>query len=217
MRSTTDDVMSEPRRPHVTAYFAEPDKNGSPLLLAIGRAVLGVAGLEKMLLAEIARLLVERHGGGDEARRERASKELARLERLPAGQLLAELRGLELARELDERIGDVIERRNWLVHHLVEDPVIAKAVAGEEIEPAVEQVEQLALDAAALAVELHAVAGTRLAAAIGKSPAELLKIMKSVDPATIEDPDERRQLEAIQAFDDLDVDVLSLGDDADSE
>jgi hypothetical protein len=201
--------MSEPRRPRVTAYFAEPDGEATPLLLAIGRAVLGVAGLEKMLLAELARLLVERHAGADEVTSRRVGEELARLERLPAGQLLAELRGLQLAPELDERIGDVIERRNWLVHHIVEDPAIAKAVAGGEIEPAVKQVEQLALDAAALAVELHSVAGARLAAAIGKSPAELLEMMKAVDPATIDDPDERRQLEAIQAFNDLDIELPS--------
>ena len=48
-------------RPRVAASVVEPDESARPLLLAIGHAVVAVAGLEKALQLELTRLLCERH------------------------------------------------------------------------------------------------------------------------------------------------------------
>jgi hypothetical protein len=100
-------------RPRVTAYFEEPDRDGEavPLYLAVGRALLAVAGLEKMMLLEIAQLLVERNPDASIAQNRKLAWELSRLECLTGGQLLRELRNLDLSPDLDERIGDAIDRR----------------------------------------------------------------------------------------------------------
>src|SRR4051812_4966302 len=48
-------------RPRVTASFVDPDELARPLLIAIGRVVLAVAGLEKSMQLELSRLkLVQR-------------------------------------------------------------------------------------------------------------------------------------------------------------
>jgi hypothetical protein len=192
-------------RPQVTAYFDEPDEASAPFFLAIGRAVLAVSGLEKMLLLEIAGLLTEHESVESLAAKPELGEELSKLERLTAGGLLRELRKLDLAPDLDKRIGDVIDRRNNLIHHLGNDPQVIKALAGDGMDAVVTRIEQLALDSAALAAELHVVAAAKLEAMVGKSQAELFEIFKAVDPMTIENADERRQVEAIQELGDIEL------------
>jgi hypothetical protein len=184
----------------MTAYFDGPDEDGAPLFLAIGRAVLAVSTLEKMLLLEIARLLVERNPGAGIVPSDGLDQELARLEGLTAGLLLRELRRLDLSVDLDERIGDVIDRRNEIVHHLMEDPQVVRAMSGDGMDAVVDRIERIALYAAELAVELQIVAGAKLEALLGKSQTEMVEIVKSVDPKAIEGPRERNQVEAVQAL-----------------
>jgi hypothetical protein len=203
--------VSDPRL-RVTGWFVEPDEKSAPLLLAMGQVVWGAAALEKSLLLELARLRAERDGQFP------AEQELSRLEHLPAGPLLKELRKLDLPGGLDERIGDAIDRRNQLFHHPVEDPeMVAAIVRGEDIDAVVKRVEQLAIDCGELAVELQAVAVAKLEAVLGKSQAELVQIVQSVDPATVEDPHDRRQLEAIIALGDADLSLFPPDDPGSAE
>lgn len=193
------------QRPQVTAYFDEPDERTAPFFLAIGQVILAVGGLEYMLLLEIARLFVERSSAAGALNLQELSKEVSRLERLTAGQRLGELRKLELSPDLDQRIGAVIDRRNEIVHHLVEDPQVIKAMGGEGIDVVVKRFEQLALDAAALAAELHLVAAPKLEVGLGVSQAELMQGLKEIDPKTIDDPLARRQVEAAQALGEIEL------------
>jgi hypothetical protein len=96
---------------------------------------------------------------------------------------------------------------NEIVHHLIEDPQVVKAMAGDGMDAVVKRIEQLALDCAGLAAQLHIVAAAKLEARLGKSQAELVEIVKAVDPETIKDPRERRQLESIRALSGVDLTV----------
>jgi hypothetical protein len=178
--------MSEESRPRVTGYFVEPDEYGAPLLLAIGRAVWGVAALEKTLQLELALILCERAAASSDAQSDSFAKRLSRVEDLTAGQARHELRLLGLPTDLDERIDGAAKRRNQLVHHIVEDPQLVRAIAtGEGMDAEVKRVERLALDCGELAVELHDFAVAKL-------------------EGILEDPRERAQVEAAQAAADLD-------------
>ena len=56
-----------------------------------------------------------------------------------------------------------------------------------------------------MSVELGIFAAPKLEARLGKSQAELFEILKTRNPKTVEDPRERRQLEAIQALGDVEL------------
>ncbi len=145
-------------------------------------------------MIEIARLLVERNPGVE------LDAELKRLEGLTAGLRLRELRALDLAPDLDARIGEAIDRRNDLVHHLMEDPELAQAVEGDGIQAVADRIEQLALDCAALGAELHFVAAPKLEAATGMTQDEMAKLVRTIDLATLSEPRERKHLEALRAL-----------------
>lgn len=190
---------ADPQRPRVTGWFEEPDDGSKPLLTAIGQAVWAAAALEHSLLLELLRLFVERQG-------ELPSDAIARLERLPAGPLLKELRRMELPDDLDERIGDAIARRNNLFHHPMENAVLLRAIArGENVEAAVSAVEQLALDCGELAVELFTVASQRIEALTGMTSEEMMKALLALDPAGAGDERDQRRLEALQALGPIDL------------
>ncbi len=181
-------------RPRVTASFDdEQDGRLDPLFRAIGRVVFAAGGLEKQLLLELAHIRHGRDGQFPDV------DELTTLENMPAGYLLKQLRKLDLPDDLCQRISDAINRRNELVHHLIEDADIARAIAGlDDVAVAVNRTEQLAIDCAALAAELHVVAEPGVESAIGKSPVELLEALGSIDPREIDDRS-RRQLEAMRS------------------
>ena len=190
----------------MTGHFIESDGDVEPLLRAIGRAVWGIGGLEKSLLLEYARLAVERDGLSPEL-----GEELTRLEGLPSGAVLNEVRKFDLPGDLDGRISDAIARRNRLLHHQFEDPELVRAVvSGEGIDAVVERVNRLALDCGELAVELYVVASPRLEAALGMSRGEIVEALKSIDPEAVADPVERQQFEAILALGEVDLDDLGL-------
>ena len=78
------------------------------------------------------------------------------------------------------------------------------------------RIERLALDCGELALELEMFAIPKLLEMTGTSPAELIDLIKGIDPGTITDPGERKQLEAVQAFaslEDLSVVLKELGID----
>jgi hypothetical protein len=205
-------------RPRVIASLVEPDPSATPLLLAVGHAIVAAAGLEKALQLELTRLLIERNTHNPDTALSTISQDLSRLDNLTAGQLLRELRTLDLPPDLVERISDAIDRRNRLVHHTYEDPQLAKAVAdGDGMDVVAKRVERLALDCAELAVELQLVAVPRLEALLGTSRADMIEMVRSIDASTLVDPRERDQLLTIQALANLDgiaavLDDLDQGD-----
>jgi hypothetical protein len=76
-----------------------------------------------------------------------------------------------------------------------------KAIAGTETpDDALARLQQLALDCAALSVELQLFALPKIEASMGASKEDLLDFILSLDPAQIQQQTERKQVEAIQAL-----------------
>jgi hypothetical protein len=189
-----------PAPPEVVASFTEPHENAGPLLLALGRAILAANVLEIGLLAVIAALR-----GGQEGLSPQLDDDLAELAGRSAGHRHGALRDLGLPGELDQRIDDAIKRRNRLVHHTVEDPVMLKAVVSDEgLDAAVEQVERLALDCGRLARELFLAANPWLEAMMGDSWS-VIDLAASIDLDGVTDPSQRKLLEAVRAMRDFDL------------
>lgn len=179
----------------------EPDEATVPFFTSVGRAVAGAAALEKALQFELARLLHAEHQRSDDAESASLQKELSKLDRKTAGQLLDELQKLGLPGDLSQRIRTAVDRRNDLVHRFYEDPELARATAGgADLKRVIERVDRLALDCAELAVELEMFAWPRVQELTGMSLAEMVELVISIDPSNITDPRERKQLEAVQAF-----------------
>jgi hypothetical protein len=203
MRERPAEEDDDPR-PRVTGFFVEPDEAGTPLAIAIGRAVVAAAALEKTLQLELARLLYIEHAGSGTEPDSTLAHDLSRLDNFTAGRLLKELRRLGLPTDLDKRIGDAVRRRNDVVHRTFEDPELARATTGRgNVDLVVDRIERLALDCGELAVELEMFAIPKLRELTGKSHVDLIDLVKAVDASTITDPRERKQLEAVQAFAEL--------------
>jgi hypothetical protein len=187
-------------RPRVTGTFVEPDEEGAHLFLAIGRAVVGASALEAALRVEAARLLYT-SAVTDPAGASTLGQELRQLDKLPAGGLRTVLQRLGVPEDLDQRIKDAIDRRNDLVHRPFEDPELARALndAGN-MDTVIERIDQMALDCGDLAVELQMFSVPKLFQLAGHSPAEVVDLVKGVDPTAVTDPLERKQLEAVQAL-----------------
>jgi double-stranded uracil-DNA glycosylase len=191
----------EEARPSVAAYLAETDKPGNRFLVMLGRAVLSAAALEYNLRLELARLLIAAQDDDEPTDGTNHAGEMAELGNLTAGQLRRRLGERGLPEDLDGRIGDAISRRNRLIHHLFEDPRLARAATrGEGSDEAVGNLEELALDCAKLSVELQSFAVPRIEASLGASTEQLVDFMLSLDPAEIAGREEREQLEAIQSL-----------------
>jgi hypothetical protein len=166
----------------------------APLLLSIGRAVLGAAALEKVLLVEIARRHADRDGFTadlDEA--------LSRLERRPAGALLRELERLDLDDGIAARISELIERRNRLVHGFMEDSDVIEAIERGTTASLVERVDRLAIDCQLLLNELTPTAFGGLERIFGVPLERLLDVLLSIDPETVTDERLRAQLAVVHA------------------
>lgn len=188
-------------RPSVAAYFAELDEAAIPFFTALGQVIVAAAALEGNLRLELTRLLFAAQDGQEVARGKTLSEQVAELETLTAGQLLRRLREQGLPEDLERRIDDAVSRRNRLVHHLFEDPQLVKAIAGTETpDDALARLQQLALDCAALSVELQLFALPKIEASMGASKEDLLDFILSLDPAHIQQQAERKQVEAIQAL-----------------
>lgn len=203
-------------RPRVAGYFVD-DPDGIPLLVAIGRAVVGAGSLEAALRLEAARLVVAQQAGSGASPDSTLPRELSRLDKLTAGGLLGMLRKLGLPEKLDKRIADAVDRRNDLVHRTFEDPELARAIGGDgDLNAVVRRIERLALDCGELAIELQMFAIPKLLELTGGSPAELIDLIKAIDASTMPDPRDRRQLEAVQgiaSLEDLSVVLKELGID----
>lgn len=128
---------------------------------------------------------------------------VSRLERKPAGVLLAALRTLGYGDEIAEEITAVINGRNHFVHHLFEDPEFIEALsARDSIEGMVSRVETLIEGIYAVVKRLEPEVAAGMETMFGRSSPELLALLREIDPRDFEDRDERRQLEAIQRLSD---------------
>jgi hypothetical protein len=176
-------------------------------MLAIGRAVLVAAQLEKVLLVEIAHRLVGCEGFL------RADRELAGLERRPAGNLLRRLETFGLAPDLAARIQDVIGRRNRLIHHFLADSDVLAAMTGGDAKPVIGRVDQLAADCQALINEIGPGAFSGVERVFGSRLSELFRALRAIDleaPENAALPDAvRRKVVALrEAFDPDDLAAL---------
>lgn len=202
----TDRSLAEPpeERPRVVGSWVEPDDGARPLLHLIGKVVVAVGGLEKAMQLELARLICEEFARGGEAGSDALGPKLDALTRLPGGELLRRLRTFRLPADLADRIDDVIQHRNQLVHHLYEDPELAKAIIdGADLSGVLQRFERLAVDSGELAVELQLFAMPRLEALFGATRAQMVEMVKELDPATLDNARDREQLEALQALTNL--------------
>jgi len=170
-----------------------PDARVAPLLQALGRAVLGAGALEKILLVDIAQRRAKAEGLV-----EQLSIDLARLERKPGGTLLETLKVLGLSPELSDRVTDVIRRRNVLVHHFMEDPQLARAAQGEDVNQAVDRIDQVAADCQALVNDIAPAAFAGIQTALGIDFDTVVKTIISIDPADISDAATRAEVEKAQ-------------------
>lgn len=64
----------------------------------------------------------------------------------------------------------------------------------------IERIDRLALDCGELAIELQMFSVPKLFELTGRSPTEVVDLVTDVDPTTVTDPRERKQLEAVQAL-----------------
>lgn len=173
------------------------DEKFLPLAQAIGRAVLGAAGLEKVLLVDIAQRRAKTEGLTDQL-----GQQLSRLEAQPAGALLRTLRELGMPGDLADGIQDAIGRRNHLVHRFMEDPDVAAAfTTGEGVDRIVERVDELAADCQRLINEVAPVAFSSAEQALGTTLLDLVELAKSADLEAIEDDQLRAQLRLAQNID----------------
>lgn len=193
------------QRPRVVGSFVEPDESDRPLLLAIGKVVVAVAGLEKAMQLELTRLLCEQHIRRTEASASVLERRFSQLNKLSGGELLKQLRALDLPSHLCDRIDDAVHRRNKLVHHMYEDSKLATVIVdGGDTASIVKRFERLALDCAELAVELQLFALPRLEALFGTTRAGMIEMIRSMDPSAVADARDREQLKTLQAMTDLD-------------
>jgi hypothetical protein len=173
------------------------DEQAAPLVLAVGRLVLGAAMLEKVLLVDIISRDVQQEG----TVREELGRELAELEGKPGGVLLKRLRKLGIPPDLADRVNKVIQRRNRVVHHLLEEPGVVLAMhTGEGIEKIVADIDSVAIDCQQVVNELTLVVFPTLLNALGTTLPELADRLGSIDPSTIEQPAFRQQVEAAQTL-----------------
>jgi predicted RNase H-like nuclease len=173
------------------------DEQLTPLVQAIGRAVLGAAALEKILLVDFLHIYGRKHGLRGEL-----EQELSELERKPAGKLLERLRGLGLENDLAARIESVIHRRNELIHHFMEDPDVLSAFqTGDGVGRLVDRVNALAIDCQQIINEISPHAFSGLQELLGGTLSKLLDVLQSADLHEVSDPKLRTQLQGLRTVD----------------
>jgi hypothetical protein len=178
-----------------------------PLMQSLGRAVLGAAVLEKILLVDIARRHTEQEGLS-----ERLAQLMTELEPRPAGDLLQVLRRLGLREELAERIRALIRRRNYLVHRFTQDPeVMAAFITGSGLETIVGRIDDFAIDTQQLINEIAPPAFAGAEAVFGISLTGLLEMAASIDLNQIEDQELRAQLLLARSIDPAELGDLGAG------
>lgn len=177
------------------------DEEFALLAQSIGRAVMGAAALEKVLLVDIVNRMAQR-----EEEREGLERELRELERRPGGKLLEKLRQLGLNTEMAARVQAAIARRNRLIHHYMEEPeVMAALMTGTGIDALVRDVDSLAVECQQIVNLIAPDAFVGLQQFLGANLPQLLHALTALDLDLVEDPALRQQL---ATFKDLDLTQL---------
>lgn len=162
------------------------------VLLAIGHTVLTVGTLERTMHTVVAGRRAEKDKVG-------LSEFLSDLQRRSAGQLLNRLRAYGIEESLAEHLADVIERRNALVHHPLEDPhILAAMTRGESATQVAADILTLAWDCDQLIEELQPNAQDDLEGALGITIPGMMSKIELFDASTIQDEAARAQIEAFQ-------------------
>ena len=173
------------------------DERLQPLMQSVGRAVLAAAAFERVLLVDIA----QRRAASDGLTKQ-LQLELATLERKSAGTLLHTLREIGIEPDLAERIRELIEQRNWLVHHFMEDlEVFLAFVTQDGFEPLVERVDAVAAQCQALVNEIAPPAFSGAEHVLGATLEQLLEGLQAANLDEIKDPRLRAQLEMVRNLD----------------
>jgi hypothetical protein len=175
------------------------DEFFEPLSLALGHLAFAAMTLERAMLADLVQRRVFRDGAEEVFGRQLVT----RLERKPAGVLLEALRELDYAPDLAAEIADVIDRRNHFVHHLFDDPEFIEAFAARDgIGLVVKRVEALVSDIHVVTMRLEPQVSAGAEAMFGRSPSELLQLLRETDPDDFGEGELRRQLEALRQIPD---------------
>jgi hypothetical protein len=173
------------------------DEEFALLAQSIGRAVMGAAALEKVLLVDIVNRMAQR-----EEQREELDRELRELERRPGGKLLEKLRQLGLNTEMAARIQAAIVRRNRLIHHYMEEPeVMAALMTGAGIDALVGDVDSLAVECQQIVNLIAPDAFAGLQQFLGANLPQLLHALTALDLDLVEDPTLRQQLATLKELD----------------
>jgi len=181
------------------------DELFEPLALALGHLVLGAAFLEKAMLTDLIQKRVIRDGA-EEVFGQGLVTELARL---PAGALLMRLRGFGYEEPLAGQIAAVIQERNHFIHHLYEYPDFMRALVRREgVEEIVARIEALVSRFYGVVGEIEPEVTAGMHKMFGLPPAEVLNLIRQIDPSELEGSEARRQLEALQEVPD---DMVSGG------
>jgi len=169
----------------------------APLAQSIGRAVMGAAALEKVLLVDIVNRMAQR-----EELRAGLERELRDLERRPGGKLLEKLRQLGLNAEMATRIEAVIRGRTRLIHHYIEEPEVMAALMTETgVDALIKDVDSLAVECQQIVNLIAPDAFIGLQQFLGANVPQLVQALTSLDVDLIEDPTLRQQLAALKNLD----------------
>lgn len=172
------------------------DERIVPFMAAYGRAVLASAAVERVLLVDLVARRAGEVGVG-----EQLGEELRNLERRSAGSVAGRLAALGPDPELTARISGFVEQRNQLVHHFLEDPTYAAAMAGLEADAAINRLNEFAFDCEGLVNAIAPGAFGAIETMFGQDLAGLVARLREVDLDTVEDRRLRAQLrDALATF-----------------
>jgi hypothetical protein len=170
------------------------DERFEPLSLALGHLVIVAGILELALLTDV----IARRAARDGARATFEGRLLSELENKSAGVLVGRLRSLGYEPDLAARLDAAIAERNRLVHHLLEEPAMMRALGGADPAELCARVEELVGEMYALVAELEPSISAGMEGVFDRSAAQLHALLGEVDPAELEEGLEREQFEALR-------------------
>lgn len=165
-----------------------------PVYAAYGRSVLVAGAVEKVLLVDLVRRHVDVDGLTEEI-----GELINDLERRSAGTIAGRLRGMGIDGDLATRIARFVEQRNQIVHRWAESPQAMAALVGADTKPAIDQLDEFALECEQLVNLIGPEAFERASAAFDAKPEEIVAFIRDLDVGDVEDPDRARELGVVQA------------------
>jgi hypothetical protein len=182
----------------------ELEERLAPLFRAAGSVVLHSAVLETLLLTDI----VQRCAHADDSELDLVAL-IEELEGRSMGRLAGRLRMLGIDPALADRLADVVHRRNRVVHHLLKDPSVLRAVfKGEGMDEVVTSVEQVAADCRAVGAEIVSSAFAGMESLFTEPVADTIEKVQKLEIQQ-DDPESLKELAAFaEHIDPADVRAL---------